>query len=122
MQAFIRMSQNIRKLVTTTGCPQFMYEDWIYFYLNAIIQQKCFVLVFKVVFFFIEGKGWRVRAKETSLYQKNIHQLPLTHLQLGTWPTTQVYAPAGNQTNDLSVCGMTPIPQSCTSQGRNAKS
>ena len=32
-----------------------------------------------------------------------INRLPLTHPQLGTWPTTQAHALARNQTWDLSI-------------------
>ena len=32
--------------------------------------------------------------------ERNIDQLPLVHLQTGTWPATQARAPTGNQTGD----------------------
>ena len=35
------------------------------------------------------GKGGRKRRKGTSVYERNIDQLPLACPQLGTWPTTQ---------------------------------
>ena len=35
--------------------------------------------------------------------ERSIDQLPLAHPQLGTWPATQVCAPTGNPTGDLSV-------------------
>ena len=42
--------------------------------------------------------------------------LPLTHPQLGTWPTTQVCALTGNRTSDpLVQPGLSPL--SHTSQG-----
>ena len=42
--------------------------------------------------------------------------MPLTHLQLGTWPTTQACALTGRQTSDLSVCRLALNPLSHTSQ------
>ena len=50
--------------------------------------------------------------------ENNIDQLPLTHSQLGTWPTTQACALTENRTGDLSVCEMTPNPLSHTSEGK----
>ena len=44
-------------------------------------------------------------------------QLPLAHLQTGTWPATQACALTKNQTGDLSVCGTVSNPLSHTSQG-----
>ena len=43
--------------------------------------------------------------------------LPLTHPQLGSWPTTQACALSGNQTSDLLVCRLALNPLSHTSQG-----
>ena len=42
--------------------------------------------------------------------------LSLAHPQLGTWSTTQACALTGNQTSDLSVCGLMPNPLGHTSQ------
>ena len=38
------------------------------------------------------------------MYERYVDQLPLTHSQLGTWPTTQACALTGNRTSDLCVC------------------
>ena len=50
--------------------------------------------------------------------ERNIYWLPLTHLQLGTWPTTQARALTGHQTGDLLVCRPQLNPLSHTSQGQ----
>ena len=55
--------------------------------------------------------------RETLMCERNIHQLPLSHPQLGTWPTTKACALTGNQTGDLSVCRLVLNPLSHTSQG-----
>ena len=44
-------------------------------------------------------------------------QLPLTHPQLVTWPTTQACALIRNQTHDLSVHKLALSPLCHTSQG-----
>ena len=51
--------------------------------------------------------------------KRYIHQLPLAHPQVGTWPATQACALTGNQTSELSVCGLVLIPLSHTSQVKN---
>ena len=43
--------------------------------------------------------------------------MPLTHPQLGTWPTTQARALTGNRTGHLLVCRPELNPLSHTSQG-----
>ena len=50
--------------------------------------------------------------------KRNINQLPLTYLQLGTWPTTQVCALTGNWTANLSVHRPALNPLSHTRQGK----
>ena len=49
--------------------------------------------------------------------ERYIDRLPLAHLQLGTWPTTQACALTGSQTSDLSVCRLAHNPLSHTNQG-----
>ena len=53
--------------------------------------------------------------------ERNIKQLPPTHPQLGTWPTSQAFSLSGNQTSELLVCRMTPNPLSHTTQGINLR-
>ena len=50
--------------------------------------------------------------------ERNSDWSPFTHLQLGTKPATQACALTGNQTSELSVCGMMPNLLSHTSQGK----
>ena len=45
--------------------------------------------------------------------------LPLTHPQLGAWPTTQARALTGNRTSDPLVRWLALSPLSRTSQGRH---
>ena len=59
---------------------------------------------------FLEREG-REEEKE-----KNIEWLPLTHLQLGTWPTNQACALTGIQTSNILVHGPALSPLSHTSQ------
>ena len=49
--------------------------------------------------------------------ERNIDRLPLSHPQLGTWPTTQACALAENPTSDLSVPRLAFSPLSHTSRG-----
>ena len=49
--------------------------------------------------------------------KRYIHQLPLTHPQLGTWPTTQACALTGNRTSDPLVGRPALNPLNHTSQG-----
>ena len=51
------------------------------------------------------------------MFKRNIDWLPLTHPQLGTWPTTQACALTGNRTSGLLVLGMMPNPLNHTGQG-----
>ena len=48
--------------------------------------------------------------------ERNIHPLPLTCPQWGTWPATQACALTGNRTGDLLVCRPAHNPLSHTSQ------
>ena len=41
--------------------------------------------------------------RDTPMCERNIHQLPLAHAQLRTWPATQACALTGNGTGDLLV-------------------
>ena len=47
--------------------------------------------------------------------KRYINWLPLSHPQLGSWPTTQACALTGNQTGDLSVCqpALNPLSHAC---------
>ena len=60
--------------------------------------------------YFREGKGGEKRGRGTATCKRSIDRLPLTHPQLGTWPTTQACALTGNRTGDLSLCRMTLNP------------
>ena len=87
----------------------------IFYQTVPVLMNKIFI--FKNIHYFQrERNGGRERQRETSMYERKIHQLPLAHPNLGTWPTTQVCALAGNQTGDLSVCGMMANPLNHTSQ------
>ena len=50
--------------------------------------------------------------------KRHIHQLPLAHPLLGTWPASQACALTGNRTGDLLVNWLALNPLSHTSQGR----
>ena len=50
--------------------------------------------------------------------KRYIHQLPLTHPRLGTWPTTQACVLTWNLTCNHSVGRMMPNPLNHTSQGK----
>ena len=83
---------------------------------------KCLSFFFKnIVFIYFqrEGNRGRRRGRETSMCERNINQLPLTHPQLGTWPTTQTCALTRNRTSDLSVGRPALNPLSHTSQGES---
>ena len=49
--------------------------------------------------------------------ERNIHQLPVKHSLLGTWPTTQACALMENQTCNLLACSPVLNPLNHTSQG-----
>ena len=67
----------------------------------------------KILYIFI----FRERGREEER-ERNINVwLPLTHLLLGTWHTTQACALTGNRTSNLLVCQPALSPLSCTSQG-----
>ena len=65
-----------------------------------------------------EGKGEGTGGRETSMCERDIYQMPLTHPQLGTLPATQACALTGNQTGDPSVHRPTLHPLSHSSQGQ----
>ena len=67
----------------------------------------------KIIYLFLErGEG-----RERNINVRNIHQLPLTRPQLGTWPATQACALTGNGTTNISLCGTMPSQLSHTGQG-----
>ena len=75
--------------------------------------QNYFIL-FLYIYFLIfreRGRGGEREGKK--------HQMALTHLQLGTWPTRPACALTGNWTGDLLVHKLTLNPLSHTSQGQN---
>ena len=56
------------------------------------------------IYLFLErGEGGRKRARETSVWERNINWLPPAHPQLGTWPATQACALTWNWTSDLGL-------------------
>lgn len=123
MQDFIRISPDIGKWVNNTGCPQFMYEDWVYFYLNVITQLKSgFFKKFVLLLFLYRGEGMeRERERNTHVPDKHASvssQMP----SVGDLACRSGMCPTGNHTSDLLACGIMSIPQSYTSQGRNTKS
>ena len=75
-------------------------------------RKQLFVFFLRFYLFFNKGEG-REKERERTI---NVW-LPLVHLQLGTWPTTQACALTGNQTGDLLVCRLVLNPLSHTSQG-----
>ena len=62
-------------------------------------------------YLFLEGKAGRKRGREINVW------LPLIHLLLGTWPTTQACTLTGNPTSDPLVSQRALNPLSHTSQG-----
>ena len=61
---------------------------------------------FHFIYLFIweRGREGRKIGTETSMCERYIDWLPLTHPQLWTWPTTLACAMTGNWTGDLVVC------------------
>ena len=47
-----------------------------------------------IINFFREGRKGEER--DTSMFERNINQLPVTRPQLGTWPATQACGQTGN--------------------------
>ena len=75
----------------------------------------CFL---RFIYLFLERRGGREREKgETLNCQRNTDWLPLTWLQLGTWPTTQACALTRNRTGHLLLCWTMPYQLSHTGQG-----
>ena len=72
-------------------------------------QEKCKDL-------FLEGKGAKTDVRDTCVISF------LSHIQLGTWPTTQACALTGNGNCDLSVHRLAINLLSYTSQGHQEKS
>ena len=72
---------------------------------------------FKTLFTFRERGEGRERGRETSMCERYISWVPLSHPQLGAWPTSQACALTGNRTGDLSVPRPLLNPLSCTSRG-----
>ena len=57
---------------------------------------------FKKYFLYLFLERWEGKEKKR---ERNINVwLPLTHPQLGTWPSTLACALTGNQTSDAVVC------------------
>ena len=56
------------------------------------------------IYFQTEGKEGRKVRRETSICERYIDWLPLSHSQLLTWPATQACALTGNGTGDPLVC------------------
>ena len=73
----------------------------------------CFLFFRFYVFIFRERGRAGERGRETSVCEKNIHQLCLECSQLGAWPATQARALTGNRTSNLSALN----PLRHTSQG-----
>ena len=83
---------------------------------NILHLVSCSIIViwkfFQIFYLFI----FRERGRETSMYERNIDQLPLAHPQPETWLATQACALTRNQTGDLSVCRLVLNPLSHTSK------
>ena len=69
-----------------------------FFFLKGLLC-PLFVII-KIFIYLLLQRGER-REKER---ERNRDQLPLSHLQLGTYPATQACALTGNQTSSFSVC------------------
>ena len=69
---------------------------------------------FLKILFIFEDRG---REGETLVCERYIDRLPLSHPQMGTWPTTQPCALTGNRTGDLLVPRWVLNPLSHTSKG-----
>ena len=80
---------------------------------------RSLLLLLKILFIYIleREEGGRKRGTETSMCERYINWLPLTHPQSGTWPATQACALAGNRTGDPSVRRPVLSPPSHTSWG-----
>ena len=63
-----------------------------------------------------EGRREGERGRESSMCERYINQLSLTHPQLGMGPATQACALTGNRTADLSVHRLALSPLSHTYQ------
>ena len=72
-----------------------------------------FFIFLDFTYLFLGGKGGR----ETSMWERYIHWLPLACPQLGTWPAPHACALTGNWTSDLLVHRPPLHPLSHTSQG-----
>ena len=65
------------------------------------VMEMFIICIFNIIYFQREGKGGRQRGRETSMWERNIDQLPLARPQLGTWPATQACDLPGNRTSEL---------------------
>ena len=65
------------------------------------------------MYLFLEREEREKERERNINVERNIDQLPLAWLQLGTWAIILTW----NQMGDLSVCGMMPNPLNHTSQG-----
>ena len=72
-----------------------------------------FFIFLDFTYLFLGGKGGR----ETSMWERYIHWLPLACPQLGTWPAPHACALTGNWTSDLLVHRPALNPLIHTSQG-----
>ena len=83
-------------------------EGWLYALFYAILFSD-------FIYLFLERGEGRERGTETSIYERNINQLPLAFPQLGTEPITLACALTGNPTSDLLVYRLALNPLNHTS-------
>ena len=81
------------------------------------LQVGLFSIFLGFYLFFRERGREEEQERKTLMCKRNTEWFPLTHLQLGAWPTTQACVPTGNHTCDPLAYGMTPNPLSHTSEG-----
>ena len=85
-------------------------------YMGNKHERKMTLIVFLRLYFTFGERG-REGEREGNI---DVPEIPLAHPQLGTWPTTQAWALAGDQTSDLLVHSSTLNPLSHASQGKTA--
>ena len=83
-------------------CPDWE-SNWNFFFSD-------FIYLLLDIYFEREGRGGRKRGRETAMCKRYMDLLPLTHPQLGTWPSTQECTPTRNPTSDLLVRGQFTEP------------
>ena len=74
------------------------------------------LLLKKFLLIYLQGREGEKR--ETNISARDVNWLPLSHPQMGTWPTTQACALTGNRTSNFSVFRLALSPLSHTSQGK----